>query len=102
MRARGYIIVRTEFKQEAGKWVGTCPELGTSTYGASLEEVQEALQEMMVLQLNALEETGQRARFFREHKIRLYREKSAPHVRRVELPVDDNVLTQTRLVPVPG
>lgn len=97
----GYIIAKVEFKQQEGKWLGRCPDLGTSTYADSLQEARDALREMILLQLNALEQAGERARFFRKHHIRLYRQKPTRRSLSVDLPIDDNLLTQTTLVPVP-
>ena len=39
-------------------WTGTCLELGTSTFGDTLEEVKTELQEAITLQLDEMERLG--------------------------------------------
>ncbi len=71
-RATQFVVLTCTFQRE-GKWItATCQELGTSTFAGSLEEAEERLREAIVLHLNTLEDVGERARFFKEHKIRLY------------------------------
>ena len=70
--AKGFVILTGVFRRE-GKWVtAECIELGTATFGRSLEEADRKLQEAILLNLQGLEDAGERARFFREHGIRMY------------------------------
>jgi hypothetical protein len=65
----GYVTLTLKFQREGNNWVGTCVELGTSTFDKTLEGVQKELLEMVVAHLNALEQEGERARFFEEWGI---------------------------------
>jgi len=70
--AKGFVIFTGVFRRE-GKWVtAECIELGTATFGRSLEEADRKLQEAILLNLQGLEDAGERAHFFREHGIRMY------------------------------
>jgi predicted RNase H-like HicB family nuclease len=80
----GYVKLTFLFRQEQGRVVGVCEELGTSAYGDNLKEAIEALEDLTVLHLNALESTGQRVKFFRERNISLYRLKPKP--KRIPVP----------------
>ncbi len=71
----GYIILSNRFHREGNRWVATCDELGTSTFGRSLPEAERKLKEAIVLHLNTLEDVGERQRFFQEHRITYYRSK---------------------------
>lgn len=67
-----YVVLTCVFERE-GKWVtARCQELGTSAFGRNLNEAEKRLREAILLHLNTLEEVGERARFFREHKIKVY------------------------------
>lgn len=68
-----YVVLTLQFERADGGWVGTCIELSTSTSGDTLDEVQEALHDLVTLHLNTLEEVGERRRFFAEHDIELRR-----------------------------
>ena len=104
MPVQGYIIVNVEFRREEGKWLGRCPELGTSTFGDSLEEVQEALPALIVEHVNLLEEAGARERFFKKHGIPFHSGKPHQQQVRMEVPVlaglHDSPLRQTACVPL--
>ena len=59
--------------QKEGKWVtAECQELGTTAFGRNLDEAEKRLREAILLHLNTLEDVGERARFFKEHSIRIY------------------------------
>ena len=99
MRREGYIIVTVEFLQEDGQWVGRCLELGTATCADTLDEVHEAMIEALELHLNALEETGERARFFRKHGIRIY--STPPERKETHVPFAEGTLFESLRLPVP-
>lgn len=69
MKTEAYIIVTLSFYKEGNRWVGLCKELGTSTFGRSIQEANNRLIEAVELHLNTLEEVGERKRFFQEHNI---------------------------------
>lgn len=71
-RALHYVVLTCIFQRE-GRWVtAQCQELGTTAFGKNLDEAEERLREAILLHLNTLEDVGERARFFKEHKIRIY------------------------------
>lgn len=72
MGVMGYILLTGEFRQEGNRVTAFCPELGTATFGRSLPEAERKLREAIELQLDTLEELGQRETFFKEHNITFY------------------------------
>jgi|ERR1035437_846578 predicted RNase H-like HicB family nuclease len=66
-----HVVLTTSFHQEGKTWVAFCKELGTSTYGKSLNEAQERIAEAIELHLNTLEEVGEIERFFAKNKIEI-------------------------------
>lgn len=75
MKTRGYVVLTLKFQQKGRRWTAYCEELGTATFGRSLPEADQRLKEAILLHINTLEDVGERERFFKEHNIRLYREK---------------------------
>lgn len=65
----GYVRLTCKYYKENRKWVAFCDELGTSTFGRTLDEAERRLVEAMTLHLNTLEDVGERDRFFRENNI---------------------------------
>lgn len=78
MKVIGYIRLTLLFRQEGCQIVGFCKELGTSGYGNNLNEAIECLEDLVRLHLNALEETGERRRFFKERNIVIQKVKPKP------------------------
>jgi hypothetical protein len=72
MAVECYVTLTCQYHKEGRRWVGICRELGTSTYNRSLSELQKQLAELVTLHLNCLEELGERERFFKENKIKIY------------------------------
>ena len=70
-----YIIVTFRIYPEDDQFVSICEELGTASCGDTLDEASRNLEEAVLLDLNTLEDIGERERFFRERNIRL---RSAP------------------------
>lgn len=92
MRKPGYVILTCKYHKEGQHWVGICEELGTSTFADTFENVQSRLQEAITLHLDTLERVGERERFFRENKIKLYLSKpKEPVCRTVETASDTYV-----------
>ena len=54
-RLPGYVTLTFSFEQEGIEWVGTCLELGTSTFADTLEECQVALEDLVTDHLDVLE-----------------------------------------------
>lgn len=63
------VILTVEIQREGEQWVGQCMELGTATFGDSVDQVHEELMDLIVLHLNGLEDVGERERFFEAHGI---------------------------------
>lgn len=98
----GYIILTFEFHKEGGMWVGECRELGTATDGRSLERVEAELGRLVEIDLDGLEEIGERERFFNERGIQIYPAEVPDQVNRL-LPVNKtHRLVQARPVQVSG
>ena len=68
-RPRRYVVLTMVFHEEGNNWVGVCKNLGVSSWGDTFEEVRKALDDLVLLNLNTLEELGERERFFEEHNI---------------------------------
>lgn len=75
----GYAFLTLRFEREGNKWVGTCLELGTSTFHRTLTRCEEELRELVVEHLNALEEAGERERFFQKWGIVFRHTRTTPH-----------------------
>ena len=72
----GYVILTLIFEREGHKWVGTCEELGTSTYARTLKQCQRELEELVSEHLNLLEEEGEREKFFARWGIEIHQTKA--------------------------
>ncbi len=84
IESKGYISLTFEFHKEKRQWVGTCQELGTSTFNRSFPEANKRLDELVILHLNTLERTGERERFFKENNIIIYPVK--PKIETIKIP----------------
>ncbi len=100
MPAEGFVILTLGFRQEGRRWTGECLELGTATYGRSLNQVKDELHELAVLHLNALEDVGESGRFFKEHGIRFYADTTDQHEVGPRVPLDEDAFFQAHRVPV--
>lgn len=69
---KGYVVLTMKYEREGNKWVGTCVELGTSTYENTLKQVIESLDALVLEHLNVLEELGARERFFTKWGIQFH------------------------------
>ena len=76
--AAEYVDINLRFEREGDVWVGSCLELGTSTFDDTLEACQDGLRELAVEHLDVLEEVGERAAFFNEWGITLHTAPAAP------------------------
>ena len=84
-----YVELTLRFNRDDGRWVGVCVELGTSTFGKKLEQVEADLRTLVGEHINLLEEAGERARFFSEHEILEHHVKPIPHAIRIPVPDAD-------------
>ena len=100
MKTRGYVVLTLKFHKQNRRWTAYCEELGTATFGRSLPEADQRLKEAIFLHLNTLEDVGERERFFKEHNIRLYREKPREDIT-VCLPVNQGVVIEPLVQEIP-
>jgi predicted RNase H-like HicB family nuclease len=80
----GCIVVTFHVHEEDGQYASLCPELGTASCGASIDEAFRNIAEATLQYLNAIEASGQRERIFRRRKIPIY-PGEPPEERRVVL-----------------
>ncbi len=91
-----FVVLTCVFERET-KWVtAECQELGTTAFGRNLHEAEKRLREAILLHLNTLEDVGERARFFKEHNIRTY--KQYPNAVHPTIPTE--VLSKAQVVTV--
>jgi predicted RNase H-like HicB family nuclease len=76
----GYVVLTLEFHKEGKKWVAYCKELGTATFGYTLNDAEEKLKEAISLHLNTLEDVGEREKFFKKHNIKYHSHKPTANV----------------------
>jgi predicted RNase H-like HicB family nuclease len=93
---KGYIILTYEFHKEEKKWVGLCEELGTSTFGRSLKEAEDRLNEAVDLHVHTLEDVGEVERFFKEHDIKLHTTKPGKETK-IYISADESVYTRPHI-----
>jgi len=98
MKPDAYIIVTFLFYKEKNRWVGQCKELGTSTFGRSIQEALERLAEAVELHLNVLEQVGEREHFFREYNITLHPHK--PREEEIRIPYEPNAFVRSYIYPI--
>jgi predicted RNase H-like HicB family nuclease len=79
--------------------VGLCEELGTSTFGRSLNEAEDRLNEAVELNIRTLEDVGEIERFFEEHNIPLHRDKPGKELK-ICVSTDESVFTRLRIQPL--
>ncbi|MCL0036466.1 type II toxin-antitoxin system HicB family antitoxin [Dehalococcoidia bacterium] len=102
MKEAGYIIVNLGFRKEGVHWLGECVELGTATFGHTLEEAKDRLEEAVLLHLNTLEDVGERERFFTEHNIKLYQRKPRPRSFTVPTSPSHNMFVHSHIQRIPA
>src|SRR5687768_9942995 len=69
-----FVVLHLPRERSRKTWTGMCVELGTMAIGKTEAEARKSLIELVTLQLNTLEATGQRERVFRERDIPIYNE----------------------------
>ena len=98
--ADGYVVLTFKFQREGKRWTAYCDELGTATFGRSLPQAGERIQEAVLCHLNTLEDVGERKRFFKEHGIPFYRTKPSAEVQ-INVSVDKDIFVQPRIQRIP-
>ena len=69
LKPEGMIVLTQIVEEEGEQFVSYCLELGTASCGDTIEEALHNLEEAIEVHLNALEETGEWERVFREKNI---------------------------------
>ena len=82
----GIVVLTSVVEEEGDQFVSYCTELETASCGDTIEEAFANLEEAIIVHLNALEETGERDRVFRERNIEVL---NTPHA-----------MTAARTIPV--
>ena len=84
----GYVVLTLKLKQnkKRGIWEGVCLELGTATFADTMEDTLAELRELITLDLNGLEQIGERERFFKKNRIALHRTSTRPQPARTPVP----------------
>jgi predicted RNase H-like HicB family nuclease len=76
----GYVVLTLEFHKEGKKWAAYCKELGTATFGYTLNDAEDKLKEAVSLHINTLEDVGERAQFFKKHDVQYHSHKPTANV----------------------
>lgn len=97
---KGFAILALEFRKEGRYWVGRCRELGTATDGRSLEKVVRELTQLVTLDVNGLEELGEREHLFSEPNITFCTDERSPEIMVLASDPDDNPLLKPIRIPV--
>jgi len=95
MKASGYVMVTLKFRKEGKRWAAFCEELGTASFGRSIQEALKNIKEAVLLHLNTLEDVGEIERFFREHNITFHSHKP----KRDEIKISGPIDTETFIYP---
>ena len=66
----GHVVLTGLVEREGDQFVSYCRELGSSSCGDTIDEALHNLGDAIEVHLNALEETGELERVFRERSIR--------------------------------
>jgi hypothetical protein len=101
MSTTGYIVLTLKFQKENRRWTAYCEELGTATFGRSLPEADKRLKEAVLLQVNTLEDVGERSRFFKENNIKLYTTRPTEKVN-ICLPLNKGLFVEPHIQAIPA
>ncbi len=96
MSVKGFVVLTLVFRKEGRVWTGECLELGTATYGRSIEKGKQELVELVELDLNTLEDVGEREHFFKKHNVKFYTE----HEPLPAPPYDEDAFVNYHRVPI--
>jgi len=100
MKTSGYIVVTLKFLKEGRRWTAHCVELGTSTFGRSIQEANERIKEAVALHLNTLEDVGEFERFLKEHGVIIYSQKPKQRDINISAPLDPLAYFKPLISPV--
>jgi len=76
MQYESYIILAIYIYQEKDeRWTAECPDLGTATFGDTIEEVDEEIEEMIKLHIQTLADVGELEKYLSEKNIKIYKKR---------------------------
>lgn len=101
MASKKFVVLTLTFRQENNLWVGQCKELGTSTFGRSLQRTHDELLELSAEHLKTLEQLGERAHFFKKHGIPLYTQTPPAEIQQT-IPVDEETYVHAHRISLPA
>ncbi len=96
-----YIDLTFVISEEDGQYAAYCLELGTASCGDTLDEAVKNINDAVALDLNTLEDTGERARLFRERGIKIKVYRGAKRAVPVKRAVPRDAWATTQRVPLP-
>ena len=70
-RVTRYITLTIAIEEADSQYAARCIELGTASCGDTFDEAVKNIIEAVTVDLNALEEAGEREQFFNEHGIEI-------------------------------
>jgi predicted RNase H-like HicB family nuclease len=100
MKKKGYVVITFKFRREGKKWSAFCEELGTATFGRSIQEAQRKLEDSVLLQLNTLEEVGEIDNFFKEFNIAFHSHAPKNDEIKISGPFDTNTYVRPYVYPL--
>jgi len=100
LNTSGYVVLTYRFDKEGRRYNAYCEELGTATFGRSLNEAKARLQEAILLHLNTLEDLGEREKFFHENNIKFL--KSRPRTVNMRIPTKGDFFIQASIQRIPA
>ena len=102
MEYQAYIVLSVIVYQEKdGRWTTKCPDLGTSTFGDTIDEAEKEIEEMINLHIQTLADVGELENFLAERNIKIYK-KELPREIPLNFQTIRNKLTKTREYPIPN
>ena len=73
-RSPDFVLPLTvHLEHESERWTATCLELGTSTFGDTLDKVRQELHEAITLQLNEVDRLGFITDYLEENRVPIIR-----------------------------
>ena len=99
---QGYVVLTGIVEPEGDQYVSFCRELGTASCGDSSDEALRNLGDAIDVHLNALEETGELERVFRERNIRIDVQPPGFDELSIRVPPGKVFTTYPRQVPLTG
>jgi len=100
MKKLGYIRVTLKFIKEERRWTAYCVELGTATFGRSIQEANERIKEAVLLHLNTLEDVGECERFLKECGVKFYQHKPKEEEIKILPPYDPAAFFKALISPI--